>query len=255
MILGSGIGVVGPLWRITTSACRRRVADHATPFDLPRQSLKWTTFPSTITTNSHPNVAPLADQPRSASETAAASISDRPTPPHHTGGDARSYGRAVRRCLPPPPRAGIDQKAAARPGCSTRLEFEHPVVGGCGDVDAPGGVCRHRPGLEQTRRRQPDPGARPGWQFEHPVVGGSEEPRRSLAPRMRIRRTANMGFCPAARPTAPRSCYARGMPAHLWNGSPDRPLQQLQLGLPPLQTYENHHRGNPQRQENDHSAV
>src|ERR1700733_2633262 len=63
----------------------------------------------------------------------------------------------------------------------------------------------------QTRRRQLDPVARPGWQFEHPVVGGSEEPRRSLAPRMRIRRTANIGFCPASA-TALRSGYARGMP-------------------------------------------
>jgi hypothetical protein len=35
--------------------------------------------------------------------------------------------------------------------------------------------------------------------------------RRSLSPRMRIRRTANMGFCPASA-TALRSCYARGMP-------------------------------------------
>src|ERR1700761_7606623 len=98
------------------------------------------------------------------------------------------------------------------PGARPGWQFEHPVVGGCGDVDAAGGVCRQRPGLEQTRRRQLDAGARPGWQFEHPVVGGSEEPRRSLAPRMRMRRTANMGFCPAASPTAPRSCYARGMP-------------------------------------------
>jgi hypothetical protein len=42
-------------------------------------------------------------------------------PLHHTGGDARSYGRrAVRRCLPPPPTVGTDPKAAAPPGCSTR---------------------------------------------------------------------------------------------------------------------------------------
>jgi hypothetical protein len=33
--------------------------------------------------------------------------------------------------------------------------------------------------------------------------------------------------------------------------SPDRPPQQPQLGLRPMPAYENHHRGNPQHQEND----
>jgi len=48
-------------------------------------------------------------------------------PLDHTGGDARSYGRrAVRRCLPPPPAVRTDQKAAARPRCSTRLAIWAP---------------------------------------------------------------------------------------------------------------------------------
>jgi hypothetical protein len=37
--------------------------------------------------------------------------------------------------------------------------------------------------------------------------------------------------------------------------SPDRPPQQPRLGLQPMPAYENHHRGNPQHQENDYSAV
>ena len=255
MILGPGIGVVGPLWRITTSACRRRVADHATPFDLPGQSLKWTTSPAPLRPTATPTLPHSPTQPRSASETAAAGTSD---PSNITASHRRRHQVIW------PRRPAVSATTAQgwnRPegGSSTRVL---DPAGNLSTQLSAGAVTSTPPAVSAATARgwnRPEGGS--PTQVLDPA--GNLSTQLSAAPRNLVEVLhpecafgAQPTWASALQPAPQRhGAVTRVACRASVEWSPDRPLQQLQLGLQPLQTYENHHRGNPQRQENDYSAV